>query len=61
MCKCKKCRGEIHTSAPESVPYLVHETAMARNKRIIKRLIVALIISVVMIFATNIAWLSFMS
>ena len=41
----------------EAVPYIVHESAMARNERTIKRLVIALIISVIMIFACNAAWL----
>ena len=40
-----------------TVPYIVHESAMARSERHIKRLVIALIVSVVMIAVTNIAWL----
>lgn len=40
-----------------TVPYIVHESAMARNERHIRRLVIALIVAIVMIFATNIAWL----
>lgn len=39
------------------VPYIVHESAMARNERTLKRMIVALAITVVLLFATNAAWL----
>lgn len=41
----------------KDVPYLVYEGQMARNERSIKRLIIALIIAVILIFATNMAWL----
>lgn len=41
----------------KDVPYLVFEGQMARNERTIKRLIIALIIAVILIFATNMAWL----
>lgn len=41
----------------EPVPYIVHESAMARNERTIKRLVIALIIAVALIFASNAAWL----
>ena len=41
----------------KDVPYLVFEGQMARNERSIKRLIIALIIAVILIFATNMAWL----
>lgn len=40
-----------------TVPYIVHESAMARNERHIRRLVIALIVSIVMIAVTNIAWL----
>lgn len=40
-----------------SVPYIVYESAMARSERHIKRLVIALIVSVVMIVASNLAWL----
>lgn len=40
-----------------TVPYIVHESAMARSERHIKRLVIALIVSVVMIVASNLAWL----
>ena len=39
------------------VPYIVHESECARNERHIKRLIIALIICVALIFASNIVWL----
>ena len=39
------------------VPYFIHEGMMARNERNIKRLIIALIIAVVLIFASNAVWL----
>ena len=40
-----------------SIPYFVHEGDMARIERIIKRLVVALIAAVALIFASNAAWL----
>jgi len=40
-----------------SVPYFAHEGMMARNERTIKRLVIALIISIVLIFASNALWL----
>lgn len=44
-----------------SVPYIVHESEMARSERNIKRLWIALIIAVVFIVATNAAWLLYIS
>lgn len=50
---CDNC--EKKTVSP--VPYVVHESAMARNERTIKRLVVALIVAIAMIFASNVTWL----
>lgn len=44
-----------------SVPYIVYEGAQAKNERTVKRLVIALIIAVALIFASNMAWLHFMS
>lgn len=41
----------------DNVPYVVFESATARSERTIKRLIIALIVSVVLIFASNALWL----
>lgn len=40
-----------------TVPYIVYESSMARAERQHKRLWIALIVAVVMIVITNIAWL----
>lgn len=40
-----------------TVPYIVHESAMARSERHIKRLVIALIVSIVMLVLSNLAWL----
>ena len=39
------------------VPYIAHEAAMARNERSIKRIVIALIVAVALIFASNALWL----
>ena len=41
------------------VPYIVFEGEMARHERTVKRLVVALIISISLIFISNVAWLWF--
>ena len=43
------------------VPYIVYEGEQVRYERTIKRLIIALVISIIAIAATNIAWLLYMS
>lgn len=40
-----------------NVPYIVHEGIMARQERIIKRLVIVLVITVLLLFASNAAWL----
>ena len=45
----------------QSISYIVHESAMARAERHIKRLWIALIIAVLAIVATNISWLIYIS
>lgn len=54
MSKCDVCK-EIKTAEP--VPYIVHESAMARNERAVKRLVIALIVAIALIFASNAIWL----
>lgn len=39
-----------------TVPYIVYESAMARAERHIKRLVIALVIAIIAIAATNILW-----
>ena len=41
----------------QNVPYIVYEGAQARHERTVKRLIVAIIIGVVLLFASNAIWL----
>jgi hypothetical protein len=40
-----------------SVPYIVFEGAEAKSERTIKRLIIALVITIALLFATNLVWL----
>lgn len=42
---------------PENVPYIVHEGILAREERHIKRLTIALILSILLLFTSNMAWL----
>lgn len=41
------------------VPYIVFESEMARHERTARRLVICLLISVALIFISNIAWLVF--
>lgn len=40
-----------------SVPYIAHEAAQARAERMNKRLIIALIVAIALLFATNLIWI----
>ena len=40
-----------------TVPYIVYEGEQARNERTFKRLIIALIVTILLLFATNVVWL----
>ena len=56
MANCETCKGkEAH--APERVPYIVHESSMARMERQIKRLWITVLVLIVMLVATNGAWI----
>lgn len=44
----------------KSVPYIVLEASEARHERIEKRLIIALVICIALMFASNLAWFNFM-
>ena len=41
----------------QNIPYIAHEADMARMERIIKRLWILLIISLVALVGTNVAWI----
>ena len=41
------------------IPYIAFEAEMARHERTIKRLLIALVVAVALIFVSNVAWLWF--
>lgn len=51
---CNNCGTENQNV---TVPYVVHESTVARMERIIKRQWIALIVAVALIFASNAIWL----
>lgn len=51
---CNDCRAE---NTNVTVPYVVHEATVARQERQIKRMWIALIVSISMIFFMNMAWI----
>lgn len=48
-------------SQNENVPYIVYEAEMTRSERQIKRLWIALIVAIALIFASNVVWLIYIN
>ena len=55
MSNCETCKNK--PQAPESVPYIVHESAMARAERTAKRLWITILVLIFLLVGTNCAWL----
>lgn len=41
----------------DMIPYIVYESALARSEQNIKRLLTALVICIIIVFASNAVWL----
>ena len=52
---------DIGKKAPETISYYAHEEEVFRLERHSKRLFIALIICVILLFASNMAWLTYES
>lgn len=39
------------------IPYFVYEGEQVRNERVIRRLLIALLVVIILLFATNIIWI----
>ena len=58
MANCKECKeNRVEVKTPENVPYIVHEAAMARNERNVKRMVIAIVTAIALLFASNALWL----
>lgn len=55
MANCETCK-KVH-NVPESVPYIVHESAMARLERQIKRLWITILTLIFMLVGSNCIWI----
>ena len=53
----KKCNHCGTNSTPASVPYVVHESAMARAERQTKSLVWVIVLLIVLLVGSNGAWL----
>lgn len=56
----KTCNG-CGDKSPVSVPYVVHESAMARAERQSKRLVAIIVLLIVLLVGSNIGWLVYES
>ena len=45
----------------KQIPYIAYESEMARHERTIKRLLTALVLSIVLLCVSNLAWLWFIN
>lgn len=53
----KKCNHCGTNSTPASVPYVVHESAMARAERHTKALIWVIVLLIVLLVGSNVGWM----
>ena len=57
----KTCNGCGSDKLPSNVPYVVHESAMARAERQNKRLVWVIVLLIVLLVGSNIGWLVYNS
>lgn len=55
MSNCETCKKA--QNSPESVPYIVHESSMARMERQIKRLWITILTLIFMLVGSNCVWI----
>ena len=56
-CETCKEKRKVISQTPKDVPYIAHESAVARLERVIKRLWVLAIVLIVLLAASNAAWI----
>ena len=59
MGNCESCKNK--TAMHDSVPYIVHESTMARMERTIKRLWIAILTLIFLLVGSNCLWLYYES
>lgn len=52
---CETCKNK--TTTPDSIPYVAHELAMAREERTVKRLWITILTLIFLFVGSNCAWL----
>ena len=60
-CETCKEKRKVISQAPKDVPYIAHESAVARLERVIKRLWVLALVLIVLLAASNAAWIYYES
>lgn len=53
----KECNGCGEHNKVADIPYIVHESAMARMERQLKRLWITILVLIVLLVGTNAAWI----
>ena len=56
-CETCKEKRKVIAQTPKDVPYIAHESAVARLERVIKRLWVLAIVLIILLAASNAAWI----
>ena len=56
-CETCKEKRKVIAQTPKDVPYIAHESAVARLERVIKRLWVLVLVLIVLLAASNAAWI----
>ena len=56
-CETCKEKRKVFVQTPKDVPYIVHEGAVARLERVIKRMWVLVLSLIILLFASNAAWI----
>ena len=56
-CETCKEKRKVIAQTPKDVPYIAHESAVARLERVIKRLLVLVLVLIILLAASNAAWI----
>ena len=56
-CETCKDKRKVIAQTPKDVPYIAHESAVARLERVIKRMWVLVLSLIILLVASNVAWI----
>ena len=60
-CETCKEKRKVVVQTPKDVPYIVHEGAVARLERVIKRMLRLVLLLIILLFVSNAAWILYQS